>query len=75
MEVLMVFASLGLHPWDANAMKTSIHPYNQYEKSYSSINLFIMSKSAFKKLYALIGVAFRGQVFGIDRLISDLSYM
>ena len=28
--VFIVFASLGLHPWDVNTIKTSIHPYNQH---------------------------------------------
>ena len=28
--VFMVFASLGLRPWDVNTIKTSIHPYNQH---------------------------------------------
>ena len=28
--VFIVFASLGLRPWDVNTIKTSIHPYNQH---------------------------------------------
>ena len=28
--VFIVSASLGLHPWDVNTIKTSIHPYNQH---------------------------------------------